>query len=79
MSYPTKNNTAVFIKRAVERIAPLVQAYGDMYEAGDEATETVLVDMLTDLRHYADATQIDWDHADATTAMHHHAEVKGDC
>jgi hypothetical protein len=57
----------------LRRIASASKAL-DHYEAGKTADD--LVDLLTDLRHWAHSVGVEFDQALATSARHFEAELK---
>lgn len=59
------------IERALARVAPFV----DKQDDGD--AETLLVDMLTDLMHWADNQGVEFRHELDMAYIHHEAEVAG--
>lgn len=69
---PQRDNNA----RASFAVAALV-AYRNVVR-GDEDIETVLSDLLGDLRHLADVVGVDFDEANDRGRYHYDAEVIGD-
>lgn len=57
------------------RIADLVLVYGQYSGYAEREDETVAVDMLTDMRHWADVYGVDLDDAWEASGMHYSAEV----
>ena len=57
----------------VNRATVAVHAYYATDPTGDDR-HTTLVDLLTDLRHYADALDIDFERAVVTSYNHHQEE-----
>jgi len=65
----TTTENTIRAKRAAQAIAS-VNTY-------DPDTRDGLVDLLTDLMHYADMIGLDFERAAAIASDHHHAETMG--
>lgn len=65
-----KKQNATRAKRAARALAS-VKAYAP-------GTRDGLVDLLTDLMHYADREGLDFEHAASIATTHHAAEIRGE-
>ena len=61
-------------KERSDRADAMVYAYSEL--GGDDDSDAVLVDILTDLRHWCDENELDFQHAHTMSEVHHEAEVQ---
>lgn len=59
---------------AASGLVPYVQRCGTIRDE----LETLLADMICDLRHLVDALGADWDEIEQSAAEHHAAELRGE-
>ena len=69
----------MIITNRMERIEDVIQCYideqcrmGSAYAS--EPEQTILTDLLTDLRHYCSARNLDFEHSVKWSQVHHEAE-----
>lgn len=64
-------------KRRAYRVTNFVGEYALEFNGGDGDLQTTIGDILSDLRHFADLHDLDFDEADRMGGVHYSAEVYG--